>query len=52
VTAFVTGNLDHLYAYGGSGMMVFSIDPNSGALAPVGSPIAFSGATVLTYVGP
>jgi hypothetical protein len=33
-------------------MMVFSIDPNSGALGPVGSPIAFSGATVLTYVGP
>jgi 6-phosphogluconolactonase (cycloisomerase 2 family) len=52
VTALVTGNLDHLYAYGGSGMMVFSVDPNSGALAPVGSPIAFSGATVLTYVGP
>jgi 6-phosphogluconolactonase len=52
VTALVTDTLDHLYAYGGSGMMVYSIDPNSGELAMIGSPITFSGATVLTYVGP
>jgi hypothetical protein len=51
VTALVTDSLDHLYAYGSSGMMVFSIDPSSGALAPIGSPIVFPGATVLTYVG-
>lgn len=51
VTALVTDSLDHLYVYGSGGMMVFSIDPNSGALAPIGSPIAFPGATVLTYVG-
>lgn len=51
VTALVTDRLDHLYVYGGSGLVVFSIDPNSGALAPIGSPIVFPGATVLTYVG-
>jgi 6-phosphogluconolactonase len=52
VTALVTDTLDHLYAYGASGMTVFSIGPNSGELAPIGSPVPFSGATVLTYVGP
>jgi len=52
VAALVTDRLDHLYAYGASGMTVFSIGPNSGELAPIGSPVAFSGATVLTYVGP
>jgi 6-phosphogluconolactonase (cycloisomerase 2 family) len=52
VTALVTDSHDDLYAYGASGMTVFSIGPNSGELAPIGSPVAFSGATVLTYVGP
>jgi len=52
VTALVTDHLDHLYAHGASGMTVFSIGSNSGELTPIGSPVAFSGATVLTYVGP
>jgi 6-phosphogluconolactonase len=52
VTALVTDSLDHLYAYGASGMTVFSIVPNSGELTPIGSPVAFAGATVLTFVGP
>jgi 6-phosphogluconolactonase len=44
--------LGHIYAYGGNGMTAFNIDPSLGALTPIGSPVSFSGATVLTYVGP
>lgn len=51
VTALVPDPFYHLYAYGGSGITVFNI-LSSGELTPVGSPLAFSGATVLTYVGP
>ncbi|HTS37823.1 MAG TPA: beta-propeller fold lactonase family protein [Candidatus Solibacter sp.] len=39
-----------LYASGPEGLQVFSIDATSGALAPVGSPASYPGATVLTYV--
>jgi hypothetical protein len=33
-------------------LMVFSINPSSGSLTPVGSPVAFPGATALAYAGP
>lgn len=39
-----------LYVSGPQGMLVFSIDPNTGALTQVGTPVPFAGATVLKYV--
>jgi 6-phosphogluconolactonase len=52
VTVLVTDAFYHLYAYGASGITIFSIDLSSDTLTPIGSPVSFSGATVLTYVGP
>jgi len=48
----VSDSLGHLYASGTSGMMVFSINPSTGALIQIGSPVAFAGATALVYAGP
>lgn len=42
----------HLYASGPSGMMVFNIDTNTGALTQMGSPVSSSAATAITYAGP
>jgi len=39
-----------LYVSGAQGMLVFSIDPNTGGLTQVGSPVPYAGATGLTYV--
>ncbi len=39
-----------LYTTGPGGLLAFSIDPQSGALTPIGSPIPYGGATVLTFV--
>jgi 6-phosphogluconolactonase (cycloisomerase 2 family) len=52
VTAMVTDTLGHLYAYGSGGMMAYDINFNSGELTAIGSPVTFSGATVLAFVGP
>lgn len=48
MTANLSGTF--LYTSGPGGMMTFVIDSSSGALSPVGSPVPFAGATVLTYV--
>ncbi len=48
----VADGVEHLYASGPSGMMVFSIATTTGALTQIGSPVSFAGATALAYVGP
>jgi 6-phosphogluconolactonase len=39
-----------LYTTGSGGLLTLRIDPQTGALTPVGSPIPYGGATVLTFV--
>jgi 6-phosphogluconolactonase len=46
----VAPNGAYLYTTGTGGMLAFRIDPQSGALTQVGSPIPYGGATVLTFV--
>lgn len=40
----------HLYVSSAAGMLSFSINPTTGALLPIGLPVSFTGATVMTYV--
>jgi len=40
----------YLYMAGSGGLRAFTIDPQSGALTQIGSPIPYAGATVLTFV--
>jgi 6-phosphogluconolactonase len=40
----------YLYTTGSGGLLAFRIDPQSGALTQIGSPIPYGGATVLTFV--
>jgi 6-phosphogluconolactonase len=40
----------YLYMTGPGGLLAFRIDPQSGALTQIGSPIPYAGATVLTFV--
>jgi 6-phosphogluconolactonase (cycloisomerase 2 family) len=40
----------YLYTAGSGGLLAFSINPQTGALTQVGSPISYAGATVLTFV--
>jgi 6-phosphogluconolactonase (cycloisomerase 2 family) len=40
----------YLYTAGSGGLLAFRIDPQTGALTQIGSPIPYSGATVLTFV--
>jgi 6-phosphogluconolactonase len=42
--------LGFLYTTGSGGLLTLRIDPQTGALTPVGSPIPYGGATVLTFV--
>jgi 6-phosphogluconolactonase len=39
-----------LYTSGAGGLLAFSIDLTTGALTPIGSPVLYTGATVLTVV--
>lgn len=51
-TALVTDiSGGHLYASSATDVMAFSIDPSTGGLTQIGSPVAFPGATALTYEG-
>jgi 6-phosphogluconolactonase (cycloisomerase 2 family) len=40
----------YLYTAGSGGLLAFRIDPQTGALTQIGSPIPYAGATVLTFV--
>jgi 6-phosphogluconolactonase len=40
----------YLYTTGPGGLLTFSVNPQTGALTPVGSPIPYAGATVLTFL--
>lgn len=40
----------YLYTTGFGGLQAFSLNPQTGALTAIGSPIAYDGATVLTFV--
>ena len=39
-----------IYASGADGMTTYGIDANTGALTQVGSPVPYSGATVLEFI--
>ena len=48
ITTDVGGNF--IYASGADGMTTYGIDANTGALTQVGSPVPYSGATVLEFI--
>lgn len=50
ITTDISGG--HLFASSANGVTVYSINPASGSLTQIGSPITFAGATTLAFVGP